>query len=344
MSGGVDSAIAAHLMKEQGYDVIGVTLRSWDSDKNRCCEIDEARRIALKLSFPFYPWNVVSLFREKVITPFINTYIHGMTPNPCVLCNRHVKWEMLLHIADVMGADFIATGHYADLRQVGGRFAVGVARDRSKDQSYMLSQLTQEQLSRTIFPLSNLTKSEVRNIAREVGLPVAEKSDSQEICFVADGNYVDFLKKESLEKLPGPGNFLDGTGNIVGRHKGIVNYTIGQRKGLGLAVGVPVYVRSICAAKNEVIVGSEDELYTREMVCTELNFMGIAPLKKGDTIHARVKIRYHHAGEMARISSQGDSLRIVFENNVRAVTPGQTAVFYDEDGYILGGGTIRSVF
>lgn len=344
MSGGVDSAIAAYLLKKQGYEVIGVTLRSWENEGNRCCEIDEARRIAFKLSFPFYPWNVVPLFREKVIEPFISDYIHGRTPNPCVLCNRYVKWDKLLYIANVTGADFVATGHYAAIRKMGERFSVGIAKDKSKDQSYMLYQLTQEELSRTIFPLSELTKPEVRNIAREIGLSVAEKSDSQEICFVADGNYADFLERESSGVVPGEGNFLDVAGNIIGRHKGIINYTVGQRKGLGLACGVPVYVKKICPEKNEIIVGREDELYSGEMTVTDVNYMGIAPLKKDDTIRAKVKVRYHHNGEMARISCLGDSLKIVFDNSVRAVTPGQSAVFYSEDGTILGGGTIGPLF
>lgn len=344
MSGGVDSAVAAYLLQEEGYDVVGVTIRSWEGEENRCCEIDDARNTAFKLSFPFYPWNAVMNFREKVVEPFINDYLQGKTPNPCVLCNRYVKWETLSYIAKIKQADWIATGHYARIEKLNDRYAVGIGKDKSKDQSYMLYTLTQEDLSKTLFPLANLTKSEVREIAKDIGLSVAEKSDSQEICFVTDGNYTDFLERERKEDIPKSGNFIDTKGNILGKHKGIIHYTVGQRKGLGLALGYPAYVKKIRADKNEVVVGNEEEIYNKTIICECVNFMGVAPLNKGDEIRAKVKIRYHHSGENAKIESLGDKIKITFENRVKAAAPGQSAVFYNDDGLVLGGGIIAEVY
>jgi len=340
MSGGVDSAVAAYLLKEKGYDVIGVTLKSWEGEDNRCCEIDEARNTAFKLSFPFYPWNTVMNFREKIVEPFIDDYLRGRTPNPCVLCNRYVKWETLIHIAKIKDAEYVATGHYARIEKMNDRFAVGIAKDKSKDQSYMLYNLTQEDLSHTLFPLANLTKSEVREIAKDIGLSVAEKGDSQEICFVTDGNYADFLERERQNEIPKEGNFLDTKGNVLGKHKGITHYTVGQRKGLGLALGYPAYVKEIRADRNEVIVGSIEEIFDKTIICEKINFMGISPLKENEAINAKVKIRYHHAGENAKIECFGDKLKITFENRVKAAAPGQSAVFYNDDGLVLGGGII----
>ncbi len=343
MSGGVDSAVAAYLLKEGGYDVIGVTLKSWEGEDNRCCEIDEARNTAFKLSFPFYPWNTVMNFREKIVEPFIDDYLQGRTPNPCVLCNRYVKWETLIHIAKIKDAEYVATGHYARIEKMNDRFAVGVAKDKTKDQSYMLYNLTQEDLSHTLFPLANLTKSEVRDIAKDIGLSVAEKGDSQEICFVTDGNYADFLERERQNEIPKEGNFLDTKGNVLGKHKGITHYTVGQRKGLGLALGYPAYVKEIRADRNEVIVGSVEEIFDKRIICEKINFMGISPLKENEAINAKVKIRYHHAGEKAKIECLGDELKITFENRIKAAAPGQSAVFYNDNGLVLGGGIIAKI-
>jgi len=343
MSGGVDSAVAAYLLKEEGYDVIGVTLKSWEGEDNRCCEIDEARNTAFKLSFPFYPWNTVMNFREKIVEPFIDDYLRGRTPNPCVLCNRYVKWETLIHIAKIKDAEYVATGHYARIEKMNDRFAVGVAKDKTKDQSYMLYNLTQDDLSHTLFPLANLTKSEVRGIAKDIGLSVAEKGDSQEICFVTDGNYAEFLERERKDEIPKEGNFLDTKGNVLGKHKGITHYTVGQRKGLGLALGFPAYVKKIRPQKNEVVIGSVEEIFSKTITCEKVNFMGIAPLQENEAINAKVKIRYHHAGENAKIESLGDKLKIAFENSVKAAAPGQSAVFYNNDGLVLGGGIIADV-
>ena len=345
MSGGVDSAVAAYLLREQGLEVVAVTLRSWEADESRCCEIEAARRTAEKLSLPFYPWNVSGAFQEKVIRPFVEEYLHGRTPNPCVECNRYVKWESLLHIADVMGAGFVATGHYADLKCFGGRYAAGTAKDRAKDQSYMLYRLTQEQLSRTMLPLSELTKAEVREIAAGIDPGLANKADSQEVCFVPDDDYAGFIAGEAGGEMPGMGNFLDENGTIVGRHNGIVHYTVGQRKGLGLAMGVPVYVKKICADRNEIIVGREEALYSHEILCDRVNFMRIPQPEEGERINCRVKIRYHHAGHPARIEMAGQSrVRVTFDGKVKAAAPGQSAVFYDDDGFVLGGGIITETF
>ena len=342
MSGGVDSAVAAWLLKNQGFDTVGVTLRTWESGSNRCCEIDEARRSAQKLGIPYYPWNAVKEFREYVTKPFAAEYVAGRTPNPCVECNRYVKWDMLLHIADVLQADYVASGHYASVvRADNGRLAIRRATDTRKDQSYMLCRLTQEQLARTILPLGELTKQQVRQIAADTGIVVADKAESQEICFVTEGNYADYIEQECGAKIFAAGNFTDETGKIVGRHKGIACYTVGQRKGLGLALGYPVYVKRIDAAKNEIIVGREASLYTDEIFCGSLSFMGIADLAIGEKIAALVKIRYAHGGEHAVVERLNqETARIVFAEAVRAPAPGQSAVFYDETGSIIGSGKI----
>ena len=341
MSGGVDSAVAAYLLKKQGFDVTGVTLRTWTVGDNRCCEIDKAGRTANQLSLPFYTWNVSLVFREKIIEPFIAEYLQGRTPNPCVQCNRHVKWEWLLHAADVLGAEFIATGHYAQVRCRNGRYAVGMAKDTEKDQSYMPYRLTQEQLSRTLFPLADFAKRDVRKIAEEIGLSVHDKADSQEICFAADGNYADFIEQTYEDTISAGGNFVDEYGNILGRHKGIIRYTVGQRKGLGLALGFPAYVKKICADTNEIIVGKEDALYSRKIILDNLNFLRISPPQEGEKISCRVKIRYRHAGEAAQIEMIDKThMQAVFADKIRAAAPGQSAVFYDTEGFVLGGGVI----
>ena len=239
MSGGVDSAVAAYLLKQQGYEVLGVTLRVWGSDEegdSRCCEIDEARRICQLLDIKYHPHNVTALFKESVVNPFIDAYLEGLTPNPCIECNRFVKWAKMIELADIFQADYVATGHYAYIDKLdNGRFAVRKASQISKDQTYMLYKLTQEQLSRTLMPLGGYTKAEVRKIAEDAGLPCAHKEESQEICFVTEGRYTDFISEHTDKTLPGEGNFVDEYGNILGRHKGIHQYTVGQRKGLGIA-------------------------------------------------------------------------------------------------------------
>ena len=345
MSGGVDSAVAALLLKRAGYDVTGITLRTWESEgeaENRCCEIDDARAVCSAIGIPYYAWNACSAFREMVIDPFVKEYLEGRTPNPCVECNRYVKWGRMLRIANELSADYIATGHYAEVVKLpNGRYTVRQSAAGKKDQTYMLWKLTQEQLSRTLMPLASLNKEEVRQIASEAGLPVAKKHDSQEICFVPDGHYSEFIAEEAGDQCPGEGNFVDEDGKVLGRHKGITHYTVGQRRGLGIAAGYHIFVKEIRPERDEIVLSREDALFAEEICCNDLNFLSIPDPEAGEKIIAKVRIRYHHAGEEAELSRLDDgTLRILFRNPVRAATPGQSAVFYDADGCVIGGGKI----
>jgi len=345
MSGGVDSAVAAYLLKLAGHEVSGVTLRVWmskDGKDSRCCEIDDAKKVSHMIGIPYYVENCVAEFNEKVIKRFINDYISGMTPNPCVECNRYIKWNKMIETADMMQAEYVATGHYAHVIKLdNGRYTVKTADHAEKDQTYMLYRLTQEQLKRTIMPLGGLSKDEVRSIAGKAGLLVAKKPDSQEICFVTDGKYAEYIEYNSEEEVPGEGNFVDEDGNILGKHKGIIHYTIGQRKGLGIAMGHPVFVKEINAEKNEVVLSLEDALFKKEVICNRLNFLSIDGLAPGEELRVRAKIRYHHKPQAAKISMvDEDRLKICFDEPVRAVTPGQSAVFYDDDDCVVGGGVI----
>ncbi len=345
MSGGVDSAVTAYLLKMAGYDVIGVTLKIWLSEngrESRCCEIEDARRTAEVLEIPYYAVNCVSEFREKVTKPFLEQYLCGRTPNPCVGCNREIKWKQMMDCAQTMGAEYIATGHYASILQLpDGRYTVKKADCVKKDQTYMLYRLSQEQLRRTLLPLGKLSKEEVRRIAVGAGLPIAEKKDSQELCFVTEGEYGEFVEMNAAPDGPIPGDFKDEAGNILGRHRGIYYYTVGQRKGLGVSLGYPVYVKRILAETNEVILGREEELYSTELLCVDLHFMGMKEMAPGEVRKAVVKIRYHHEGQEAELQMLEDGKMLVrFQKSVRAAAPGQAAVFYSEDGWVLGGGTI----
>ncbi len=383
MSGGVDSAAAAYLLQKEGYEVCGVTLRTWDAgdgSESRCCEIDDAQRVAHRLGIRHYALNCVADFSGKVVDPFVRSYLEGQTPNPCIECNRYVKWEKMLYAAKVMEADYVATGHYAHVvRLANGRYTVKKARHAAKDQTYMLYKLSQEQLAATLMPLGDYTKEEVRRIALEAGLPVAQKPDSQEICFVTDGHYADFIEqyaeKRNAEmvfddvdsrlnkdsgcngagketgcgvssragglKVPGPGCFVDEEGNYLGTHKGITHYTIGQRKGLGIALGHPIYVKEIRADSNEVVLSDEPALFSREVLCRDVNFLSIPGMDPGQQIPAKAKIRYHHQAADAVLEMQADGcVRILFDDPVRAAAPGQSAVFYDADDCVIGGGII----
>ena len=349
MSGGVDSAVAAYLLKEAGYEVIGLTLRSWmsaDGDEGRCCEIDDARAAARKLRIPYHTLNCIGTFREYVTEPFVQAYLRGWTPNPCVECNRYVKWEWMLYMAKVLQADYVATGHYASVIRLGnGRFTLRTADHAEKDQTYMLYRLTQEQLEATLMPLGVYAKQEVRKIAEEAGIPVAQKPDSQEICFVSDNHYAGYVEQNAAGELPGPGNFVNEDGEILGRHKGIIHYTVGQRKGLGIALGVPVYVKSIRPDKNEIVLADDAALFCSGIVCERLSYMGLPELKTGEKVRCKAKIRYHHTAQAARIEQLSqDRARIIFDRTVRAPAPGQSAVFYDDDGCVLGGGIITETF
>ncbi len=300
--------------------------------------------MALRMGIPHSVHSAASDFECRVVQPFIDDYLHGRTPNPCVECNRYVKWAQLLDAAAAMGADFAATGHYARISRLpNGRYAVRRAASLRKDQSYVLYKLTQEQLSHTMLPLGDYDKDEVRAIAEREGLSAAQKPDSQEICFVTEGNYTDYIECETDAELPPPGNFVDGEGNILGVHKGIAHYTVGQRKGLGLALGYPAYVTAIAPEKNEVVIGSEESLYRPSILCGDLNFMSVETIGRRETLPAFVKIRYNHKGATASLKMNDDgTLSALFDSAVRAPTPGQSAVFYDEDGYIIGGGKIQA--
>ncbi len=345
MSGGVDSAVAAYLLAAKGYDVVGCTIKTWtgaDGENSRCCETDDAARVCDALGMPYYVLDRVSDFKRLVIDPFVDAYRSAITPNPCVGCNRDIKWSGLTDAADRFGAFYVATGHYAFVDRLdNGRFTVRGASSTQKDQSYMLWMLTQPQLERTLTPLGSLTKDEVRRIAGSVGLPVADKPDSQEICFVPDGDYADLVAAASDAPLPGDGDFVDARGDRLGRHRGIIHYTVGQRRGLGVSSDRPLYVNRIDADKNEVVLSTDEELYRDVIECGGLNFMGVPGLDEGEIIRAKVKIRYRHPGEKALIEGlDGGRVRVRFDSPVRAPAPGQSAVFYDADDRVLGGGVI----
>ena len=348
MSGGVDSSVAAYLLKEQGYDVIGVTMQIWQDesqeqieDNGGCCGItavDDARRVAMQLDIPYYVMNFKNEFKKNVIDYFTDEYIHGRTPNPCIACNRHVKWESLLKRSLEIGADCIATGHYARIAQLeNGRYAIRNSVTAKKDQTYALYSLTQEQLSHTLMPVGDYNKDEIRAIAEKIGIQVAHKPDSMEICFVPDNDYAGFITRET-GYVSRPGNFVDLHGNILGTHKGIIHYTVGQRKGLGLAMGHPVFVVAIRPETNEVVIGENDDVFSTKLYANNINIMSVDKIE--EPIRARAKIRYSHEGADCTIRMADDGLlECVFDEKQRAVTPGQALVIYDGD-YVLGGGTI----
>ncbi len=352
MSGGVDSSVAAYLLKEQGHDVIGVTMQIWQEEdacsieeNGGCCglsAVEDARRVASELGIPYYVMNFKKEFREHVIDYFTAEYLHGRTPNPCIACNRYVKWEALLARSMAIGADYIATGHYARVERLpNGRYAVRRSATLSKDQTYALYNLTQEQLKRTLMPVGGYAKEEIRGIAEKIGLPVADKPDSQDICFVPDGDYASFIEdvaeRQSGQKLP-RGSFVTRDGRILGQHKGIIHYTVGQRKGLGLALGYPAFVLEIRPDTNEVVIGTYEESLTYTVRAEKMNFMSEADLPEPRSVFA--KIRYNHKGARCTVRRDGeDAVVCQFEEPQRAVTPGQALVLYDGE-YVLGGGTI----
>ena len=350
MSGGVDSSVAACLLKEQGYDVIGVTMQIWqDEDEfvqeenGGCCglsAVDDARRVAARLEIPYYVMNFKSEFKHKVMDYFVEEYLQGRTPNPCNACNRYVKWEALLDRALSIGADYIATGHYARIAQLpNGRYAIRNSVTASKDQTYALYNLTQSQLAHTLMPVGDYTKEEIRKIAQEHYLPVAHKADSQDICFVPDGDYGAFLQREAPDRMPGPGNFVTQDGEILGTHKGITHYTVGQRKGLNLAMGHPVFVTGIRPETNEVVIGEGNDVFSDHLICRDVNWMAIDGLH-GEEREVLAKIRYSHKGSSCTIRELPDgTVECQFKEPQRAITPGQAVVFY-ENGCVVGGGTI----
>ncbi len=341
MSGGVDSSVAAYLLKKQGYDVIGVTMQLWDGEdtEGNCCGLsaaEDARAVAASIGIPHYVFNFKRDFKEKVIDYFIEEYLNASTPNPCIACNRYIKWESLLFRAREIGAEYIATGHYASVVKNGaGRYTIRQAGD--KDQSYALYSLTQEQLGRTLMPNGEYTKSEIRAIASDIGLRVADKPDSQDICFVPDGNYGEFIAQNTDAAIP-EGDFTDSAGNVLGRHRGITNYTIGQRKGLGIALGVPAYVTAIDRENNRVVLGGNDELFKKNVLVKDFNHMSVE--KIDGSVRCLGKLRYNQKKAPCTISFKDGFVQAVFDEAQRAVTPGQAAVFYDENACVIGGGVI----
>lgn len=350
MSGGVDSSVAAYLLKEEGYEVVGVTMQIWQDEEaaakeenGGCCglsAVDDARRVAQYLSIPYYVMNFKREFKENVMDYFVKEYLCGRTPNPCIACNRHVKWEALLKRSLAIGADYIATGHYAQVEKLkNGRYAICNSVTAAKDQTYALYNLTQYQLAHTLMPVGAYEKDEIRFIAEKIGLPVAHKPDSQEICFIPDNDYAGYIDRETGGRATAAGNFVSVTGEILGPHKGITHYTVGQRKGLGLAMGRPVFVTAIRPDTNEVVIGEHEDVFATELTCNAVNFMGMEELKEPRRVTA--KIRYAHRGASCLIEKAGeDEIKCTFDEPVRAVTPGQAVVFYEKN-YVLGGGTIQ---
>lgn len=348
MSGGVDSSVAAYLLKEQGYEVIGVTMQIWQDEEQEqmeenggCCgwsAVEDARRVAAALEIPYYVMNFKEDFKKYVIDYFADEYLCGRTPNPCIACNRYVKWESMLSRSLSIGADYIATGHYARVVQLSnGRYTLRRCASIAKDQTYVLYNLTQEQLKRTLMPVGSYSKEEVRALAGKIGLRVADKPDSQDICFVPDGDYASYIKAYTGAEVP-EGNFVTPKGTCLGRHQGIIHYTVGQRKGLGLALGYPAYVLEIRSETNEVVIGTRQESMTDSFRAVHLNFMAKEDLQ--EPMRVFVKIRYNHKGVWGRIEKTGeDEVTCIFDEPQAAVTPGQAAVFYDGD-LVLGGGTI----
>jgi tRNA-specific 2-thiouridylase len=370
MSGGVDSSAAAAILKEQGHDLVGFTMQLWNQrrgisvDENgeplpsRCCSLDDvydARRVAEELGFPFYVLNLEREFERDVVQPFVASYLSGETPIPCVSCNSRLKFASLDKLAASLGCDKVATGHYARVEhdESANRYRLFRGRNLDKDQSYFLWELTQEQLSRALFPLGEMSKPEVREVAREHALAVAEKSESQEICFVPDGNYAGFIDRyleaeNAAERLPGEGEIVDQSGAVVGRHGGIHRYTVGQRRGIGIAGPLPLYVTSIDAARNQVVVGHQDELLGHEFTAAGVNWVAFE--KPEDAVRAEVRVRYRHTPaaatitplDLARNPAGAGRVRVVFDEPQRAITPGQATVFYRGDEVVGGGWIVKA--
>lgn len=350
MSGGVDSSVAAYLLKEQGYDVMGVTMQIWQDEdveaqeeNGGCCglsAVDDARRVANALDIPYYVMNFKQEFQNSVIDYFVDAYQKGNTPNPCIACNRYVKWESMLSRCLKIGANYIATGHYAQVIKLpNGRYTLKKAVGIKKDQTYALYNLTQHQLAHTLMPVGTYPKEEIRKIAEKINARIAKKPDSQEICFIPDNNYAAFIEGYTNKKIQ-PGNFVDVEGKVIGRHKGIIHYTVGQRKGLGLSLGKPAFVVEIRPDTNEVVIGDNMDVFSDTLYANELNFMPFEKLESD--MHIEAKIRYSHQPAPCTISMIDDeTVKVVFNEPQRAITPGQAVVFYDGDMLVGGGSIIR---
>ena len=350
MSGGVDSSVAAYLMKKAGYDCLGTTMRLYRNNDiglnnfHTCCsqkDIDDASEVAFSLGIPYEVLDFTFDFKEKIIGKFISTYENGGTPNPCIDCNKYMKFDKLLKFAEEKGMDYIVTGHYAKIeKQENGRYFLKKAEDLSKDQSYVLYSLTQEQLKHILLPLGNMSKSETRKIAEESGFSNSKKPDSQDICFVPDGDYVKFMENYTGKKYP-EGDYMSADNKVLGRHKGAVRYTIGQRKGLGIALGEPAFVYKKDMELNEVFIGKEELLFKKVLIADELNWIAFEePLKP---IRVKAKTRYRQKEQSATVTPLGNkTVKIEFDEPQRAITVGQAVVMYDGD-IVVGGGTIKEV-
>ncbi len=353
MSGGIDSSVAAVMLHEQGYEVVGMTMKTWDyassgasKKETGCCSLDsinDARNIAVQLGFPHYIIDIREEFGDYVINHFTDEYLAGRTPNPCVLCNTHIKWDALLRRADQLGCEFIATGHYANIRQENGRYVISKGLDEHKDQSYALWGISQQSLARTMFPLGNLRKTEIRQMAMDRGFTeLVNKPESYEICFIPDNDYRSFLKRrvEGLEEKVAGGEFILEDGTVVGKHEGYPFYTIGQRKGLGIALGFPAYVTRIEKDENRVVLGNYEELSKNAMTVGKLN-MGKYENLIDQPIPTITKVRYNDSGTEAIVEQEGDKMKVHFLQGVHAIAPGQAAVFY-EGNDVVGGGWIET--
>ncbi|MDR2751611.1 MAG: tRNA 2-thiouridine(34) synthase MnmA [Clostridiales bacterium] len=352
MSGGVDSSVAALLLKNQGYDAIGVTMQVWQDEllddiqsNGGCCglsAVEDARKVCDIIGIPFYVMNFKSEFKRDVIDPFIQEYQQGRTPNPCIACNRHVKWESLLSKAKAIGADYIATGHYAriETHPDTGRLCIAASATVSKDQTYALYSLTQDQLKMTLFPAGEHSKPEIREIARSSNLPVANKPDSQEICFVPDGDYGSFLRENGASLKPG--RFVGPNNETLGTHTGVYNYTIGQRKGIKIAFGTPKYVKSIDVEKNEIVLADNQDLFESFLEADDVNWMAYEPFSGEKELVC--KIRYSHRGApcIAWTDNGGKTIKSRFLEPQRAITPGQAAVFYEKNRIVCGGTILKA--
>ena len=346
MSGGVDSSVAAWILKNSGYDCIGAMMKLYeheDTETTRdgtCCgaqDASDARAVAFRLGIPFYVFNFTDSFHNEVISRFIDAYKNGLTPNPCIDCNRYLKFDRFMHRAAEIGCDLIATGHYAQITKSNGRYLLKKGIDSSKDQSYVLYSMTSAQLEKTRFPLGGMTKTQVREIALNEGFINAKKHDSQDICFVPDGKYDDFIEKHG-DFHAKRGKFVDIEGNYLGEHMGIHRYTIGQRKGLGLSAAQPLYVCNIDPETNTVIVGSNDEVFGNTLIARDINLVAVDSIKT--SLRVMAKIRYNHIEQPATVwQLDEDTIRVEFDKPQRAITKGQAVVLYDSD-IVIGGGTI----